>query len=197
MIKQVTAKNAKAHTALLNEMFRARKALFADRLGWPVTVDEQGREMDRYDARGPHYLIATDDKGQHRGSLRLLPMVGETMLRDYFTEVFDGTIIESPLIWECTRFCVEGERDALPAITSELLLGLCEVGLKQGIVQIGGVFDEQTMTICRHLGWSPVVLGKRGRGKKASFLTMWEINEDSAETLRTRSQISGPVLEAV
>ena len=89
-IKLVTGMDFKNHEPLLNEMFTARKRLFADRLGWDVTIDENGWETDQYDPLHPLYLIATDEKGSHVGSLRLLPTTGDTMLRDVFASVFDA-----------------------------------------------------------------------------------------------------------
>jgi|GEM_PF-3433997 len=67
MIRQVTARNAKANAGLLDEMYRARKRLFKDRLGWTVTVDSEGREIDRYDTLTPLYLISLDEGGAPPG----------------------------------------------------------------------------------------------------------------------------------
>ncbi len=195
MIKQVTVRNAHANGALLDEMYRARGRLFGERLGWPVSVDEKGRERDRFDGLSPHYLIAVDADGHHRGSLRLLPTTGEVMLRDQFTAAFDGTTLESAMIWECTRFCVEGEGQAVAATTAKLLLGLCEFGLETGLTQIAGIFDGRAVEFYREAGWSPEVIARNGRGKRTVFLALWDVDEVHAEKLRARAGITGAILE--
>lgn len=199
-IKLVTGMDLKNHEALLGEMFKARKRLFADRLGWDVTVDENGWEMDRYDPLHPLYLIATDETGSHLGSLRLLPTTGDTMLRDVFASVFDDTVIESPLIWECTRFCIEGGKSekisaGLHRATTALLLGICETSLQAGIQQIVGVFDRRMIPIYRRGGWAPEVVGESGVGRDAVFLGVWDVSEAYAESIREAGKLKGSILE--
>ncbi len=185
---------------LLDEMFKARKRLFADRLGWDVTVDRQGREIDQYDPLNPLYLISTDESGAHLGSLRLLPTTGDTMLRDVFASAFDGTVIESPLIWECTRFCIESDksgqvRAGLHQATTALLLGICETGLRSGIQQIVGVFDRRMIPIYRRGGWPPDVIGESGNGREAVYLGVWDVTEEYAASIRKAGGLKGSILE--
>jgi acyl homoserine lactone synthase len=193
MIIRLQGDDAKAHVQVIDEMFRARKRLFKDRLEWDVTVDARGWEVDEYDAITPVYLIAVDDEG-------LLPTTGETMLRDHFRQVFDGVTIESPLIWECTRFCVDSDATenltphGVQRVTTELLLGICETGLKSGISQIVGVFDRRMIRIYSRGGWSPEVVGQSGEGRDAVFLGLWDVTEENAAAIRHAGGFSGSVL---
>ena len=186
---------------LIDEMFRARKRLFKDRLDWEVTVDHRGWEVDEYDALNPVYLAAIDGNGRHQGSLRLLPTTGETMLRDHFTEVFDGVVIESPVIWECTRFCVDSEASenltsrGVQSVTMELLLGICETSLAAGIEQIVGVFDRRMIRIYQRGGWSPELVGENGEGRDRVYLGLWDVSEASAAAIHKASGFSGSVME--
>jgi len=201
MIRQVTSRNASANETLLEEMFRARKRLFKDRLNWDVTVDARGREMDEYDRLDPLYVIAVDDDGHHQGSCRLLPTTGETMLRDHFTRLFDGVVIESPLIWECTRFCVDSEAGTtltphgVQKHTTELFCGMVETGIEAGIQQVVGVFDRRMIRIYSRSGWSPEVVGQSGEGRDAIFLGIWDVDEPSVASIREAGGLVGPVLE--
>jgi len=200
-IKLITGMDLANNEALLDGMFKARKRLFADRLGWDVTVDAKGWETDQYDPLHPLYLIATDERGLHLGSLRLLPTTGDTMLRDVFASVFDDTVIESPLIWECTRFCIEGGKSekvgaGLHRATTALLLGICETGLRAGIQQIVGVFDRRMIRIYRRGGWAPEVVGESGTGREAVFLGVWDVSEAYAESIRKAGKLKGSILEA-
>jgi len=199
-IRLVKGMDLKNDGDLLDEMFTARKRLFLDRLGWEVTIDDRGWEIDQYDPLNPLYLISTDDRGAHLGSLRLLPTTGDTMLRDIFASVFDGTVIESPLIWECTRFCIESEksgevRAGLHQATTALLLGICETGLRSGIRQIVGVFDRRMIRIYRRGGWPPDVIGESGNGREAVYLGVWDVTEENAAAIRKAGNLNGSILE--
>ena len=202
MIRVITAKDYAGSADVLAEMFQARKRLFKDRLDWDVTVDHRGWEVDEYDALKPVYLVALDETGSHQGSLRLLPTTGDTMLRDHFTEVFDGVVIESPVIWECTRFCVDSRASenltprGVQSVTMELLLGICETGLAAGAEQIVGVFDRRMIRIYQRGGWSPELVGENGEGRDRVYLGLWDVSEESAASIRKASGFSGSVLEA-
>ena len=54
----------------------------------------------------PLYIIWEDADGRHGGSMRIMPTVGRTMTNEHFLHLTDGVRIASPLIWECTRFCL-------------------------------------------------------------------------------------------
>ncbi len=199
-IRLVKGMDLNSNEDLLDEMFRARKRLFADRLGWDVTIDSKGWEIDQYDPINPLYLICTDEAGIHLGSLRLLPTTGDTMLRDVFVSAFDGTIIESPLIWECTRFCIESDKSGqvqagLHQATTALLLGICETGLRSGIRQIVGVFDRRMIPIYRRGGWAPDIIGESGSGRDAVYLGVWDVTEEYAASIRSAGKLEGSILD--
>jgi len=201
MVFQITARTAAAHFKIVNEMFCARKQLFGDRLGWDVQIDAQGRETDRYDTPSAHYLIAVDDNNNHQGSLRLLPTTGDTILHSHFAVAFDGLRIESSMVWECTRFCVNGMADeamtstTVERVTANLLLGMCEMGIAKGLTQITGLFNGQTIEIYRRAGWSPNIISKSGEGDDALCLGMWEISRANAASIRKTSGIIGSVFK--
>ena len=69
---------------LLAGMFADRKRLFVDLLGWDVPSDGE-HEIDRFDDAHARYLIAMDGKGEHIGSLRLLPTARPHLLGTLFT----------------------------------------------------------------------------------------------------------------
>jgi len=87
-------------------MFRDRKTLFVDLLGWDVPVVDDAFEIDRYDSGAALYLIAFDDDGQHIGSMRLLPTVPGHLLSDLFAELCKGDIPRGRDVMEITRLCL-------------------------------------------------------------------------------------------
>ena len=85
MIVVIQQYNAHEHSDLLDEMFRLRARVFRDRLRWDVQVAD-GKERDKYDDERPVYLVYADDESRKvKGSLRLLPTTGPTVLADIFS----------------------------------------------------------------------------------------------------------------
>lgn len=187
---------------ILREMFLARKQVFHDRLGWNVRLIGE-EERDEYDDLNPLYLVAVDaETGRARGSLRLLPTTGRTMLGDIFRNYFDQPVdVRSPIIWECTRFCAHpNETDHLGPqgiadVTSELLIGICEAGLYAGISQIVGVFDRRMVRIYRRGAWSPEIIARStGAGHGEIAVGLWDVTEDALAAMRARASKPAPVL---
>ncbi|GIT91265.1 hypothetical protein JANAI62_17210 [Jannaschia pagri] len=157
MIRYLYASDLDRNGALAAGMFRDRTAQFRDRMGWDVDVDALGWETDAYDRLDPLYVIAEDHRGRHAGSLRFLPTTGDTMLGDVFPHLTGGGPIRSPLIWECTRFCLSPTADA--GVARRLLLAASEVGLAMGLRHSVAVFDAPMVRVYRRLGWQPDILG--------------------------------------
>ncbi len=157
MIRYLYGTELTTHADLAADMFRDRTAQFRDRMGWDVQVDDLGWETDQYDALDPLYVIVQSECGHHEGSMRFLPTTGPTMLADIFPHLTGGGPIRSPMIWECTRFCLSP--DAGPGVARRLLLAASELGLGMGLSNSLGVFDAPMVRVYRRLGWQPDVLG--------------------------------------
>jgi acyl homoserine lactone synthase len=93
-------------------MFRLRAKVFSDRLGWAVTVTDEGHEVDDFDRlSGAHYILARSPDGSVDACWRLLPTLGPNMLRDVFPELLHG--LQPPAaadVWELSRFAVDASR---------------------------------------------------------------------------------------
>lgn len=203
MIRVVNGAERSRYPAEMDQMFRARAEIFGNRMGWDITLRD-GWEIDAYDDVNPLYLLSIDSMtGSVRGSLRLLPTAGPHMMRDVFRQYFEAPVlIESPLVWECTRFCIHPghEGSMLPGgvhlATSELLLGICEVALSAGVDQITGVFDRRMVRIYRRVGWNPVVIGRsETAGAEPIMVGLWDATDRALATMRARSGIGESVLE--
>lgn len=190
MIRVLTNADRNDEPDLFRQMYRARAAIFADRLGWNVKVTD-GYEIDRYDTEhDPVYLVSDDGNGRLTGSLRLLPTTGETMLCNEFADFFEEPVdVRSPTAWECTRFCVHpndsppraGERSR---VSCELLAGLCDLCLTSGIEHIVGLYDERMTRVYRRIGWSPVPLAISRPGISPLIVGIWEVSTDALATIR-------------
>lgn len=176
---------------LRDGMFRDRAAQFSARLGWEVTVDADGNERDRYDDLNPLYILWERPDGTHGGSLRLLPTTGETMLNDHFSHLADGVKIVSPLIWECTRFCLAP--GAAANVSSALMLGVLEMGLNAALNHVAGVFDARMIRVYARVGWGPTVLGTEGTGREAISAGLWPCEKSYRARLLSKAGVSAEV----
>ena len=123
--------------------------------------------------------------------MRFLPTTGRTMTNDHFTHLTDGVTIQSPFIWECTRFCLA--RNAAPRTAAALMLGGCEVGLGNRLTDALGVFDARMVRIYRMLGWSPTILGTAGKGREATSVGLWAFSPAVRPKLLRRAGLSSDV----
>ena len=57
MLRYIYANDFSNHVELLSSMYRDRAWQFKDRLGWDVTIDQNGFERDQYDDLNPVYGI--------------------------------------------------------------------------------------------------------------------------------------------
>ncbi|HEU0223528.1 MAG TPA: acyl-homoserine-lactone synthase [Paracoccaceae bacterium] len=175
-------------------MFRDRTAQFRDRLSWNVTVDARGFERDEYDDENPIYVIWALPDGTHGGSMRILPTTGRTMVNDHFVHLNGGVEIVSPLIWECTRFCLSprlmGGMHAAKPISAALMLAGCELGIRFGLTHAVGVFDARMTRIYRAVGWSPEILGTEGEGTASVSTGLWPIDAEARAAIAARSGLA-------
>jgi acyl homoserine lactone synthase len=175
MIRYIYGHDLHRHPQLRDGMFRDRADQFKTRLGWAVTVDGQGHERDAYDAEDPLYVIWQRADGGHGGSMRLLPTTGRCMVNEHFTALTGGVHIASPVIWECTRFCLS--RRAEPGVAAALMLAGGEVMRRFGVEHFLGVFDARMVRIYRRIGACPEVLGSAGSGRAQISVGLWEFSE--------------------
>ncbi|MDJ0823172.1 MAG: acyl-homoserine-lactone synthase [Paracoccaceae bacterium] len=193
MIRYIYGKDLYKFPALARSMFTDRADQFRTRLGWDVDVNAQGEERDEYDAENPLYVIWERPDGLHGGSMRLLPTVGRTMVNDHFSHLTHGVRIESPLIWECTRFCLA--RDTDPGAAAALMLAGGEVMRNFGVRHYVGVFDARMVRIYRRIGACPEILGSQGLGREKISVGLWEFTAE-AQTRVAQSAGISPELSA-
>jgi len=203
MLHIVETPNRADFRNLLDEMWVLRARVFRDRLQWDVDVRE-GKEIDRFDSDDPLYILSVnDDTGRLEGSVRLLPTTGPNMLRDVFPVLLpEGEIVESPIIWESSRFCIEPDMDhagvgRINRVTTELLCGLVEVGLRANLSHIVSVYDARMARIFRAANCPATIIGKPVRiGRVMTYAGLFEISQslwnDIAETAGITSSVFAP-----
>ncbi|MFT4784689.1 MAG: N-acyl-L-homoserine lactone synthetase [Paracoccaceae bacterium] len=177
MLRYIHGSDLANFPKLRDTMFKDRAEQFKNRLGWAVSVNENGEERDEYDDLNPLYIIWEREDGTHGGSMRFLPTVGRTMVNDHFSHLTDGVKIESPFIWECTRFCLAPNAER--KVSAALVLGAGELMANFHLSHFVGVFDPRMERIYRLYGVQPDVIGKKGEGRDQIGVGLWEMNAEA------------------
>jgi len=182
--------NAYKYSHLIDEMFRLRARIFRDRLRWDVQVAD-GKERDKYDNEGPVYIIYTDSEAREvKGSLRLLPTTGPTLLADVFADTLpDAVHLSAPTIWECTRFCLDDkilDKQQSLFASAVLIAALGDVAIRAGIESIIGNFDATMLRLYRRIGCEVEILGSTSRYGRPIYLGLQPISEPIVRKIKGR-----------
>lgn len=147
--------------ALLADMFRARKSVFIDLLGWDVPVLAGQYELDQFDGPSTIYLLIATPQGEHLGSLRLLPTDGPTILADIFPFLCDSAPPASSNCWEISRFCLSRDLRAAErrVIRNRLVTAAVAFALRNDITSYACVADAAWLTQILSFGWRCEPLG--------------------------------------
>jgi N-acyl-L-homoserine lactone synthetase len=198
----VQAHEYQKYSGLLDQSFRLRKKVFAERLGWKVPV-RGPHERDQYDNLNPAYLIWCDEqRNRLYGSLRLMPTTGPTLLYDVFRETFpDAYDLIAPGIWEGTRMCVDEDMLArdFPDLRPErafclLLLALCEVALHNGIDTLISNYEPHMRRIYERAGAELDELGRAdGYGRFPVCCGAFEVSQRVLAQMRLKTQVAEPL----
>ncbi len=193
MIFVIDSLNKHEFPALLDDMFRLRKRVFADRLGWDVRVSN-GMEKDKFDDLDPAHVISVDDNGEVVGCMRLLQTTGPHMLSDIFGELLDGEPpLRSATVWEATRFCVDTERltrgmerNSISYVTSEVMIGAFEFAMSAGISDAVAVIDPVMDRVLKRSGNAPYgYLGSpKPMGKVTALAALMDCSEERIRSIR-------------
>ncbi|EPR21245.1 hypothetical protein L905_07045 [Agrobacterium sp. TS43] len=198
----IQAHEYQKYTVLLDQSFRLRKRVFADRLGWDVSVSGH-RERDRYDELHPAYLLWCDeDRRQLYGSVRLMPTTGPTLLYDVFRETFpDVCDLIAPGIWEGTRMCIDEdaiERD-FPDMRPDrafslLLLALCEAALASAIHTMISNYEPHMRRVYQKAGAELDELGRSdGYGRFPVCCGAFEVSHRVLGVMRAKLRVGEPL----
>lgn len=183
MLHYIYANELHKFPKLRDGMFRDRAAQFGNRLGWDaIDVDHNGFEKDEYDALNPLYIIWEQEDGSHGGSMRMMPTTGQTMVNDHFTNLTDGVHIQSPLIWECTRFCISPRADR--RVTAALVVAAGELMDEFALEHFVGVFFDKMERVFGLSQIEPDILGVADGADPAGdriAVGVWEITDGCME----------------
>ena len=193
MIYVVDSLNNHHYQPLLDDMYRLRKRVFHDRLGWDVEITD-GKEIDLFDHLDPAYIISVDDEGNVVGCVRQLQTTGPHMLSDVFSSILDGEPpVRSSRIWEATRFCVDTARlttgrgrNTISYVTSEVMIGALELAMSAGVTDAIAVIDPVMNRVLHRSGNGPYdYLGSaKPMGKVVAMAGLIDCSEERVARIR-------------
>ena len=193
MIYVVDSLNSADYQPLLDEMYRLRKRVFHDRLGWDVQVTD-GKEIDLFDGLDPAHVISVDDQGHVVGCMRLLQTTGPHMLSDVFSSILGGEPpLRSSTLWEATRFCVDLNRlttgrgrNTISYVTSEVMIGAFEYAMAAGVTDAVAVIDPVMNRVLQRSGNAPhgYLGAPTPMGKVVALAALMDCSEERVGKIR-------------
>lgn len=202
MIIVIDSLNKHLFGHILDDMYRLRARVFADRLGWDVKL-EDGKEIDEFDHLDPAYVVGLDDEGNVVAAVRALQTTGPHMLADVFSAILDGEPpIRSVTMWESTRFCVDTQRltrgkekNSVSYATCELMIGSLEYARLAGIQDIVTVIDPVMDRVLKRSDNAPYgYVGKTvPMGKVPALAALLDCSEERINRVREFAGIAHDV----
>src|ERR1700733_265815 len=202
MIRLIRGIDRRRFVRELDAFHKIRKRVFFETFRWDVPIINSW-EIDGYDALDPVYLLSIDEAGQVVGGLRLLPTTGFNMLNDTFPQLLpEGKRIESPSIWESSRFSIDRAADSqigpkrISRAIAELGIGMSEFGARLGLSHIVTVYDAILHRHLLRVGCAGRPIGEPQRiGVSLAYAVFFEVGPTTEAALRNASGIEGSVLE--
>ncbi|EZP70600.1 Autoinducer synthesis protein [Sphingomonas paucimobilis] len=152
---------ARVPDALMADMYRDRKRVFIDLLGWDLPALDGKYEIDQFDGPDTIYLIVGLPDGTHLGSMRLLPTNRPTIIGDFFDHLCDTGAPSSQAVWELSRLCLSPRIRAVErrGVRNRLLTSAVQFALHNGISAFCCVTHAWYMREVMAYGWQCKVLG--------------------------------------
>lgn len=202
MIYVIDSLNKQDYRPMLEEMYRLRKRVFHDRLGWDVEITD-GMEIDIFDSLDPSYIVSVDSEGHVVGCVRQLQTTGPHMLSDVFSSILDGEPpLRSSRVWEATRFCVDTQRlsggrgrNTISYVTSEIMIAAIELAISAGVTDAIAVVDPVMNRVLHRSGNGPYdYLGTpKQMGKVVAMAGLIDCTQERAARIRAFSGIEGNI----
>lgn len=161
MLHLVDRRNRHLHAALLRNMFRDRKRVFVDLMGWDLAhADDE--ERDAFDDDRAEYLILEGDQpGDHVASLRFLPTTEAHLLDTAFAWLCEGAVPRGAEVREITRLCLPFRRRLPERIAARNVMAraIVDYGLLTGITSYTAVCNMGFLSELLSAGWRCRPLG--------------------------------------
>jgi acyl-homoserine lactone synthase len=195
MIQLIATPDRPMFERQLAHMFRERKRVFVDRLGWEVPVVDGEFEIDQFDTEAAVYLLSLDATGVQLGSVRLLPSTGPTLLSEVFPHLCERGVPTGQDVWEITRICTLGSGPEALLVRKRLMIGMVEFALLNGVKRFTLVAHLPYLSRLLAVGWDCEPLGlPQPHGEQLLGAMVINVTPDTLIHLRQRAGVQGPLL---
>lgn len=153
----------------LDKIHVLRHEVFVEELRWPALRSENGREYDQYDVPGAVY-IAVKEGDEIAAAVRLNWFHKPTLLAEVFPQLVQFELMPSEAnTVDLSRFVVSpkfGDRDRMSKHGCELICGILEYGLSEGISNYTAVIGTHFLSTVLQWGIEAHAMGfPTGRGR--------------------------------
>jgi N-acyl-L-homoserine lactone synthetase len=185
-------------TRFLFEMHRFRTRIFKEKMGWEVSITEDGLEVDQFDLPDSIYMLALDEDKKVIGTWRLLSTDGPTMIHDVWPQFLESIEMpKDPDVWETSRFAANSPKGdtneglaQVNQVTGELFCGIAELSLLCGIREIYSMYDMRMARILKRMDCRPKAVSKQIRiDDNFAQVGAFRMNEDLLARFRKASGI--------
>jgi len=146
----------------LDAAMRLRKRVFVDIKGWPVNVDDAGREHDQFDTRATK-TIAVYKHGRVVAAGRAMPLDGPSLLMDVFPWLIrgDARAYQRAGYWEGARLVVDPDLppEASRAVLARFMREAVAFVRGYGVAALLTVSDPIMERVLKRVGARPERLG--------------------------------------
>lgn len=198
MIDLILPEDRFAFAGTLMQMHRDRKQVFVDTLGWKLPSSGSWLEVDQFDNEHAVYLVATDERGQHKASVRLIPSTQPHMLQSIFSGLCVDGVPVAEDCWEVSRLVtspVDSCGTSVVKVHRLLALALVEFASLNDIRRYTLVAEAHRVPALLSVGWSvrPLGLPMPQLGQELQALEV-VVASDTLSRMRRKLRISAPVL---
>ncbi|GIU66348.1 acyl-homoserine-lactone synthase [Candidatus Phycosocius spiralis] len=191
--------NRQYHQNLLQDMFRQRKELFVDRMGWTnLSVVDGGERDEADDDPNVTYIVTVGHTNQLIGSCRLTPTIGKCLLAGPLSAYLETQLERRAATWELTRLAPASDpSDTRHGISfAHLAVGGLEWGFENGVDKVYGIAEPQLVAIAGGLGWRIKIEGPPVEYEpgKSAFAFSFPVDEATLHTTKAAFNLHHRVL---
>jgi len=192
----INAGNRHLYGPEMEDLFLARKQIFADGFGWKLPL-KNGLDIDQFDDSRTHYFVGYDTKRNSVMSVRVRPTDDISLLGDLFAHSLPEGIrpIADGKTWEVTRgFCLEFARKPWNLRRkAACMTGPFDVMLAQGMNRLVGFTDIRMFNFLVNMGWKLKVLGdSTAYGEGAGFAFEIDVTHEAVAAMRAQWALPDP-----
>lgn len=195
MIRAIDSLNSREHADILDQIFRLRRKVFVEELGWRQFDVDGVYEKDKYDDSHAIHLASLTSDERVVGYCRLYPTALPHMLSEVFASYVDGAVPQRSDIFELTRAAVAPPYRK-QKIWEEVFLGAHEFCEMHGAIAMTSFIRTLRLPYFQAAGMriTPLGLPADCNGESLAAVTL-EVSERVILEMSKRAGFTGSVLE--